>query len=78
MDLHCNGVINFLTDNTDEDHSAMILTDHTFKKDDAPLRFVYDVMVKVYVIISIQIENILAISAKDSLLKLKHAMNVFW
>ena len=35
-------------------------------------------MVKVDVDISTEIEIILAISEKDSLLKLKHVMHVFW
>ena len=79
MDLRCNGVINCPNDNTDEDHCTIIATDETYKKDYAPVKFVEnDVMVKVDVNISMEIGTILAISEKDSLLKLKLVLNAYW
>ena len=66
MDLRCNGVINCPKDNTDEDKCAMIVTDDTYKKDYAPVKFGDDdVKVKVDVNISMEVVTILGISEKD-------------
>jgi hypothetical protein len=79
MDLRCNGVINCPNDNTYIDNCTMIVTDDTYKKDYAPVKFGDDdVMVKVDVNISMEIVTILAISEKDSLLKLKLVLNAYW
>ena len=78
MDFRCNGVINCPRDNTDESNCNIIHKDDTYQKDYAPVRFTKTNMTKVKVNISIDIENILLISEKESLINLKLILKILW
>ena len=78
MDFRCNGVINCPSDNTDEANCSIVVMDNTYQKDYAPVKFVKNDMLKVNVSTSIDIESILLISEKDSLIILKLSLKILW
>ena len=78
MDFRCNGVVNCPDDNTDEANCHIIVKENTYQKDYAPVKFTNENMTKVNVNISMEIESILTISEKESLIKLKLMLKILW